>query len=276
LIPVSVFIMTKDEQRDLPGCLDSVAWCDDVHVFDSMSTDDTIAIAERFGATVTRRVFDDESTHQNWGLRNIGFRYPWVFKLDADERMTPELIEAVGQAVQAPGAAVAFRVARRDYLFGTWLKHVVPSPFNIRLFRPERMRFERIINPAPIPDGPVGELDAYFVHYPFSKGISHWLDRHNRYSSMEAEQILINRHLRKGFSIRLAFTATDINLRRYHQKELFYRLPLRPLAKFVLLYLFKRGFLDGRAGLQYAILQTIYEYMIVVKVQEIRRREIAR
>ena len=275
MIPVSVFIMTKNEHKDLPGCLDSVSWCDDVHVFDSMSTDDTVAIAEQRGATVTRRPFDDESTHQNWGLLNIRFKYAWVFKLDADERMTPELVDEVERAVRAPGAAAAFRVKRRDYLLDTWLKHVVPSPFNVRLFRPERMRFERIINPVPIVDGPVHELSAHFVHYPFSKGLAHWLERHNRYSSMEAEQILINRRQNKAFSVRGAFTEPDINLRRRHQKELFYRMPLRPIVKFLLLYVYKRGFLDGAPGLQYAILQTMYEYMIVLKVRELRRQAAA-
>jgi len=262
--------MTKNEQQDLPGCLASVSWCNDIHVFDSMSTDETVAIAERAGATITPRPFDDWSTHENWGLRNIPFLYPWVFKLDADERMTPPLVEAIARTVRAPGDAVAFRVQRRDFLLDTWLRHAAPSPFYLRLFRPERMRYERIINPVPIPDGPVGQVNGFLDHFPFSKGLTHWIDRHNRYSSLEAEQILINQRDNKGYSIRLAFTATDFHVRRHQQKELFYRLPLRPLVKFLLLYVARRGFLDGRAGLRYAILQSIYEYFIVLKTRELR------
>ena len=86
---ISVLVLTKNEQKDLPACLESVAWCDDIIVYDSFSSDDTPAIAERFGARVVKRVFDNWAAHQNWGLRNLPFKHPWVFYIDADERMTP-------------------------------------------------------------------------------------------------------------------------------------------------------------------------------------------
>jgi glycosyltransferase involved in cell wall biosynthesis len=270
---ISVLILTKNEEQDLPGCLASVAWCDDVHVYDSLSTDATTDIAERFGATITRRAFDNWAAHQNWGLANVPFKHDWVFYIDADERMSPELVAAVQQAVQQPGEHVAFRVQRRDFFVGTWLKHVQASPFYMRLFRPEKMRYERLVNPISLADGPVGEVSGYLDHFPFSKGIGHWLDRHNAYSRLEAEQIVTNRRQQAAFSVLKAFTAKDFNERRFHQKELFYRLPLRPFIKFLLLYVGKRGFLDGLAGLRYAVLQAIYEYMIVLKVDEITQRE---
>jgi hypothetical protein len=115
----------------------------------------------------------------------------------------------------------------------------------------------------------VGELVGYLDHYPFSKGMIHWLNRHNSYSSLEAQQILQNRAAREQFRPMQAFVAQDRNRRRFHQKELFYRMPARPLLKFLLLYVGKRGFLDGRAGLNYAILQSFYEYMIVLKTKEL-------
>ena len=99
-------------------------------------------------------------------------------------------------------------------------------------------------------------------------GLAHWFERHNAYSSLEAEQILRNRRAGKSFSLRKALTSADIHERRTNQKEIFYRLPCRPLAKFVIVYLAKRGFLDGRAGFQYALLQSLYEQMIVMKVNE--------
>lgn len=266
---ISVLILTKNEQQDLPGCLRSVAWCDDIHVYDSLSSDETVAIAERFGATVTRRPFDNWAAHQNWGLRNIAFRHPWLFYIDADERMTGELVAAARAAVAAAGEKVAFRVQRRDFLLGTWLKHAQASPYYLRLFRPQKMRYERLVNPVSIADGPTGDLAGYLDHYPFSKGIGHWLERHNGYSALEARQIVDNRASGARFSWSLAFTASDFHERRFHQKELFYRLPMRPVAKFLLLYAVKRGFLDGRAGLRYALLQSIYEYMIVMKVREL-------
>ncbi len=268
---VSVLILTKNEQQDLPGCLASVAWSDDVHVYDSVSTDDTLNIARRAGAHITQRPFDNWAAHQNWGLQNIRFKHPWVFYIDADERMTPELVAAVKAAVAEPGDKVAFRLRRRDYFMDTWLAHVQASPYYIRLFRPEKMRYERLVNPISIADGAVGQLGGYLDHFPFSKGITHWLERHNSYSSFEARQIVDNRRSQAAFSLHKAFAAADFNERRFHQKELFYRLPLRPLVKFLLLYLGKGGFLDGRAGLAYAVLQSIYEYMIVLKVRELER-----
>ncbi|WP_254615725.1 glycosyltransferase family 2 protein [Cupriavidus basilensis] len=268
---ISVLILTRNEEQDLPGCLQSVAWSDDIHVYDSMSTDATVAIAQRFGAHVTQRVFDNWASHQNWGLRHIGFRHPWVFYIDADERMTPELVAQARAAVRAARDEVAFRVQRRDFFLDTWLRHVQTSPFYLRLFRPERMRYERLVNPVSIPDGPAGELTGYLDHYPFSKGVTHWITRHNNYSGLEAMQIIENRRGEAAFSLAEALFATDFHRRRAHQKELFFRLPLRPLVKFAILYLGKRGFLDGRAGLTYAMLQSIYEYFIVLKTRELER-----
>lgn len=269
--PVSILVLTKNEQQDLPGCLRSVAWSDDVHVYDSLSTDRTVEIAREFGATVTQRAFDNWAAHQNWGLRHIAFRHPWVFYIDADERMSHELAAAVRAAVSAPGDQVAFRVQRRDFFLGTWLRHVQASPYYLRLFRPERMRYERLVNPVSLPDGPVGQVGGYLDHYPFSKGMSHWLERHNSYSTLEARQIVDNRQRHQGYSIVKAFTAKDFHDRRFHQKELFYRLPLRPLVKFAVLYIGRAGFLDGRAGLTYALLQSFYEYMIRLKLDELSR-----
>lgn len=265
---ISILILTKNEQQDLPGCLQSVAWSDDIHVYDSVSTDRTVEIAKAFGATVTQRPFDNWASHQNWGLANLPFKHPWVFYIDADERMTPELVEAVRAAVAAPGDNVAFRLQRRDFFLDTWLKHVQTSPYYMRLLRPGKMRYERLVNPISLADGPVGEVAGYLDHFPFNKGMGHWFERHNSYSRLEAEQIISNRSSQTPFSIVKAFTESDFHERRFHQKELFYRLPLRPLVKFFLLYVVKRGFLDGRAGLRYAVLQAIYEYMIVLKVKE--------
>ena len=266
---ISVLILTKNEQQDLPGCLKSVAWCDDVHVYDSMSTDTTVELASAWGARVTRRPFDNWASHQNWGLANVPFRHPWVFYIDADERMSPELVAACKAAVAAPGTNVAFRVRRRDFLMGRWLKHVQTSPYYMRLFQPQKMRYERLVNPVSIADGAVGQVCGYLDHFPFSKGVSHWIERHNSYSTLEAQQIAANRAQRPEFSVRKAFFESDFHEKRYHQKELFYRLPLRPLLKFLILWVAKRGFLDGRAGLTYAALQSIYEYFIVLKTREL-------
>jgi glycosyltransferase involved in cell wall biosynthesis len=273
---ISVLVLTKNEEQDLPGCLASVAWSDDVHVLDSMSTDRTVEVAREHGAQVTERAFDNWAAHQNWALKNVPFRYPWVFYIDADERVTPELRETMQTAVHTPGETVAFQVERRDFLMGTWLRHVQVSAFYMRLFRAEKMRYERLVNPVSIPSGPVGRVRGYLDHFPFSKGISHWITRHNSYSTFEAEQIIEDlRADREGaaeVSLMAALFEKDFHRRRYHQKALFYRLPGRPFAKFLLLFFIKRGFLDGRAGLTYSVLQSVYEYFIVLKTRELRRR----
>jgi glycosyltransferase involved in cell wall biosynthesis len=266
---ISVLILTKNEEQDLPGCLQSVAWSDDVHVLDSVSSDRTVEIAKAAGAQVTQRPFDNWAAHQNWAMANVPFRHPWVFYLDADERMTPELVSAVRDAAENPGDRVAFRVHRRDFFLGRWLKHVQTSAFYLRLFRPEKMCYERLVNPVSLPDGPVGQVTGYLDHFPFSKGVSHWLSRHNSYSTFEAQQIVENRRHDRSFSVVRAFTARDFHERRFQQKELFYRIPVRPLVKFLILYVGKRGFLDGNAGFTYAVLQSIYEYIIVLKTREL-------
>src|SRR5690348_3275259 len=120
---ISVLILTKNEERDLPGCWESVAWSDDVHVFDSFSTDATVAIARASGAQVHQRVFDGYAMRRNAALKEIRFKHGWVFVVDADERPTAELAREMQQAVAAAGEDVSgFRVRRRDFLFGTWLK----------------------------------------------------------------------------------------------------------------------------------------------------------
>lgn len=268
---ISVLILTRNEQNDLPACLSSVSWSDDVHVFDSHSTDNTVDIAKAAGAHVHTRTFDDYATHRNAALATIPFKHPWVFLPDADERPTPELSREMLQiALAAPDQTSAFRVRRRDFLFDTWLKHAQISPLYIRLVRPERVRYTRAINEVLEVNGPVAELSYPLDHYPFSKGIARWVEKHNLYSSMEAELIVRNRGLQEP-SFVTALSDPDFHTRRLHQKAIFYRLPARPLLKWAYMVFLRRAILDGPAGLTYATLQAFYEYLIVLKTKELRR-----
>jgi len=272
---ISVLILTRNEQQDLPRCLEFVRWSDDIHVFDSYSTDGTLEIARAAGASIVQRQFDNWSSHQNWALANIPFRHPWVLYIDADERVTPELAANLRKAVENPEGKVAFRIRRRDFLEDRWLKHVQTTPYYLRLFRPEKMRYERLVNPISVPDGPVGELTGYLDHFPFSKGMTHWLARHNDYSTLESRQIMAVQAAKGSFSLKQALFSKDFNERRFHQKEFFYRMPGRPFLKFMLLYFGKRGFLDGRAGFTYAALQSFYEFMIVLKTRELHAKHLS-
>ena len=268
--PISVLILTRNEERNLPGALASVAWSDDVHVFDSHSTDGTVAIAQAAGAQVHERVFDDYATHRNAALA-LEFKYSWVFILDADERPTPELSAEMQRVVnEAPANTAAFRLRRRDFLFGTWLKHAQISPYYLRLVRAGRARYTRAINEVLEADGPIAELLQPLDHYPFSNGIAHWIAKHNTYSTMEAELIVQQQGLQNP-SFRAALRDPDFHTRRLHQKALFYKLPGRPLIKWCYMMFLRGAILDGAAGFTYATLQAIYEYMIVLKTKELRR-----
>lgn len=266
---ISVLILTHNEEQDLPAALASVSWCDDVHVFDSFSTDATVNLARAAGATATQRVFDNYAAQRNAALDTLPFRHDWIFILDADERVTPELASELQSVTQStPKEVAAYKVRRRDFLFDTWLRHAQMSPWYVRLIRRGRARYWREVNEVLKPDGEVRSLVSPLDHFPFSKGVEHWKAKHERYSTLEAkwtaEQAATQR-----YSLHKALFESDFHERRLHQKGLFYRLPGRPWIKFFYLYLLRGGFLDGRAGYTYARLQATYERSIVLKTRQI-------
>lgn len=268
---ISVLILTKNEEQDLPGCLKSVAWSDDVHVFDSHSSDRTCELARSAGASVQERVFDNYAAHRNAALQTVPFRHAWVLLLDADERIPEALAREMQQAVvTSPQELSGFSIRRKDYFFGTWLKHAQISPFYIRLVRAGRAHYTRAINEVIEVQGTVRTLTEAMDHYPFSKGIAHWVQKHNVYSTMEAELIVRRQGLERP-SLAVALTGKDFHERRLHQKALFYRLPGRPIVKWLYMMVVRGAVLDGAAGVMYATLQSIYEYLIVVKTRELRR-----
>jgi glycosyltransferase involved in cell wall biosynthesis len=278
---VSIFIQTLNEEDNLPGLLESVAWADDIVVLDSLSTDRTKEISEAAGARWFERAYDGRGNHQNWAMDHIEFKHQWVFYLDADERMTPELraeIEAIaadweaGNRSKEANDPVAYYCGRKNIYKGRWLKHAMPPGSIMRFFQPPHIRFARDANPVPIVDGQIGYLKAHFIHYNFSKGIREWIERHNRYSSYEAVETM--RALKEN-PVKLGnLFSADRNTRRLELKNISFRVPMRPLLKFFYMYVLGRGFLDGRAGWTYCRLQAMYEYMIVLKVRELKRPEL--
>lgn len=269
---ISVVILTRNEEQDLPDCLRSAAWCDDVHVLDSFSTDQTAALAAAAGARVTQRAFDGYASQRNAGLNLPSLRHPWVLFLDADERVPGPLAREMAAAVAGASTRYgAFRMRRRDHFMGRWLKHAQLSPYFVRLLRRGAVTYEREVNEVAQVRGETGSLHEPFDHYPFSKGIAHWIEKHNRYSTMEAALVVAARSGETSFSLRQALFERDFNVRRVHQKELFYRLPARPLLKLAYMLVVRRAFLDGRAGITYALLQAVYEWFIVLKSRELLR-----
>jgi glycosyltransferase involved in cell wall biosynthesis len=268
---ISILILTKNEEQDLPSCLDAVAFSDDIHIFDSESSDRTAEIARERGAHVTTRAFDGYANQRNAAMQ-LPFKHPWVLVLDADERPTPALITEIERTLPTTSDNIsAFRIRRRDFLWGTWLKHAQMSPFYVRLIRAGHVHYTRNVNEVAEITGETVELKEPFDHFPFSKGISNWVARHNLYSTREAE-LLANRSFAKDASLQQAIFGRDFHTRRVAQKAIFYKLPGRPLIKWFYLMFFRGAILDGTAGVTYATLQSIYEYLIELKAREILRQ----
>lgn len=263
----SVLILTKNEQKNIGNCIASVnKLTDDIVVFDSFSSDRTAEIAISMGCRVFQQVFLGYASQRNAALASVIYKYEWVFILDADERLNETLYTEIEQVVSVVSPSIkAFRLRRRDFMFGTWLKHAQLSPYFIRLVKPRSVHYEREINEVLKVEGTIGELKTYFDHYPFSNGLSYWIEKHNVYSSMEARRYYEEHRDGLSFSLRKALFEKDFNVRRFHQKGLFYKMPFRPLIKMLHMLILRRSFLDGKAGIAYTFLQAIYEYFIVLK-----------
>ncbi len=269
--PVSILILTKNEQEHLPKLLETLTGFDDVVLFDSGSTDDTVQIAEAWGCRVVTRPFDDWASHQNWAMEHIDFKHRWVFYLDADERMTAELREEIaGIAALGDPPFEAYFAARKNFLFGTWLKRSMAGGYVMRFFQPATMRFERMMSVQPAIDGPMGYLKSQFPHYHFSRGFRQWFEKHAMYAGLEAAEWI--KAVEGAPNDWKGLVGLDAVRRQQALKRLSYDLPFRPLLKFGHMYVVKRGFLDGRAGWHACLLMAVYEYMIGLQVRERRRR----
>ncbi|MBB2969604.1 glycosyltransferase family 2 protein [Mesorhizobium sp. RMAD-H1] len=269
---ISVLIMTLNEEVNLPACLASLSWSDDIVILDSFSTDRTAEIARAAGARVYQRAYDTEDRQRMYGLTEIEFKYPWVYTPDADEITPPDLRDEMLAIARDPTRPEAFFKARYKNMFmGRWIRRSSLYPTWItRLVRPDRVRFERSVHSRCIGEGPTGELESHFIHYSFNKGLEAWYDKHNRYSSVEADLSSSRRLEQKVDWPGLFSTSSD--RRRRSLKVLSYRLPFRPTLRFLYMYLLRGGFLDGRPGYLYCRLLAAYEFMIVVKTEEQRQR----
>lgn len=271
--PVSVIVLTFNEEINLPRCLESLRWCDDVVVLDSFSTDATTEIARNSGVRLFQRKFDDYATQRNYALKEVEYQHPWVLMVDADEVVPEKLVQEIGEVLASCKEEVTlFRMRRKDFFLGQWIKH--SSSYKElwfgRLMRIGRVWVERAINEEFHTDGKVALLHSSVLHYPFNKGFHSWLEKHNKYSSMEAE---LKFH-QGGYQWKWSdFWHADPAKKRKALKALVYSLPGRPLVMFIGRYLVKGGVMDGRAGFTYCILKTIYEYMIDCKVRELARRK---
>jgi glycosyltransferase involved in cell wall biosynthesis len=268
---LSVLILTFNEEKNIRACLDSVAWADDVLVFDSFSTDRTCEIAEQWGARVLKHRFENYGLQREAARRLGAYKHPWVLALDADERPDKELaaeLRAIAAAPAGGAAPVAYRLRRKDHFQGRWIKHATlyPSWF-VRFYRWDKVAFEpRGVHEYPSAQGPVGELKGHLIHHSFNKGLSEWWGKHVRYAELEADEGLKSLHRKLDWAG--LFRAGDPVRMRRALKGLSARMPLRPLLRFAYGYFWRGGILDGRPGLDYCLMLAAYEHLIVLNTRQ--------
>ena len=282
-IPVSVLIPAKNEELNLPACLESVAPADEIFVVDSQSSDRTIEIAQNYGVNLVQFHFNGRwPKKKNWSLDNLPFRNDWVLIVDCDERIPPELWAEIDQRIQDPRYN-GYYLNRKVFFLGKWIRFGGKYPdWNLRLFKHRHGRYENLnteairntgdneVHEHVILTGEVGYLQEDMLHIDF-RDIYEWLARHNRYSNWEAKVYYNLLHGQGDQGTIGANLFGDAVQRKRFLKKVWVRLPMRPLLRFILFYVLRLGFLDGRAGYIYGRLLSQYEYHISIKLYELRR-----
>jgi glycosyltransferase involved in cell wall biosynthesis len=245
---LSVAVIALNEAHRLRRCLESVAWADELVVVDAESSDKTVQVAREFTDRVMVRPWAGFAAQKNFAIDQCAGQ--WILSLDADEEAGPELRAEIMTTVTDAGARDGYAVRRQNVFLDRWIRHGGLYPdWQVRLFRRGAGRFEvRAVHESVTVKGTTGRLSGHLVHRSY-EGVSDFIERANRYSSLAAEQLI-----REG--------------RRVGAGELI----LRPLGRFLSMYVLKSGFLDGRRGLLLASLYAYYVFMRSAKVWEVTRR----
>jgi len=267
---ISVVILTLNEELNLPRCLGAISWCDDVLIVDSFSSDATLRIAAEHGVRVVQRIFDSFAAQRNFAVEHCELKHEWIFHLDADEVMTPALSAEILESIAATDKD-AYRVSSRLMFHGKFLRRAGLFPwYQVRLGRRGKLRFTQVGHGQreQLPSHAIGTLKNSLLHFPFEKGLDDWIEKHNRYSTAEARQNVCGAGDIDSTVLDLLSITTD--RRRRAAKKIFRRLPCRPTIRFIYMYLFRGGILDGKAGFTYCRLLAWYEWLIVLKEREVR------
>ncbi|WP_341526544.1 glycosyltransferase family 2 protein [Nostoc sp. UHCC 0302] len=266
----SIYILTYNEELDIAACIESAMLSDDIIVVDSCSSDRTVEIASRYPIRVVQHAFESHGRQRTWMLESIPPKHEWVYILEADERMTPELFAEGETAIQSPNY-IGYYVAERVMFMNRWIRYSTQYPrYQMRLFRHGKVWFTDYGHTErEVCDGATSFLKQTYPHYTSSKGLSRWIDKHNRYSTDEAQETLYQLEQGKVSWRDLFFGKSEVERRRA-LKDLSLRLPARPLLRFFYMYFILGGCLDGRAGMAWCTLQTFYEYLILLKVWELK------
>jgi glycosyltransferase involved in cell wall biosynthesis len=278
-VPVSVIVPIKNEAQNLPRCLTSAGWADEVFVVDSQSTDGSQRVAEEFGARVVQFDFNGSwPKKKNWALETLPFRNEWVFILDADEVLPAEAEGEFRTAIANAGERAGYWINRRFRFMGRWLRHAYYPNWNLRLFRHSLGRYEKLTDVATasgdnevhehvLVEGPTGRLRCELDHYAFPS-VEVFVEKHNRYSNWEARVAVAEQSVGISGGSPQSFRVAQ----RRRLKRLSQRFPFRPFLRFLYVYVWQRGFLDGREGYYFARMHGFYEFLSVAKTYELKKR----
>jgi glycosyltransferase involved in cell wall biosynthesis len=281
-LPVTVVLPVKNEELNIGEALASVTWADQVFVVDSGSSDRTAEIAAVAGAEVVQFHFPGHGPRKKeWSLRNLPFRNEWVFLLDGDERVTPELRDEISEAIDRDDHD-GYCVNIEFFFMGRQMR-CFQRIWVTRLFRHRLGHFEDLgLNDLPttgdnevhehvVVDGRVGFLRSTLRHED-RRDLVPWIDRHNRYSTWEAH--LYRQFRREPIGVGpLGFLRATPPQRRRILRRVWVRLPFRSGIRFFIWYVLRRGFLDGREGFIFCVLMGWYEFTISAKMRELAAAE---
>ncbi len=282
---LSVVILTLDEERNLPACLQSLEGLDaEIFVVDSGSSDDTVRIAKEAGGHVCHHEFENYAAQRNWSFDNLPIKSPWTLCLDADERLTPELRQEILERISDDeGGPDGYMMKRRTYFLGRWIRYGGQYPaYHLRLFRSGKGRCEdRLYDQHFLVDGKVASLKNDYVDI-ITADLSSWIDRHNRWASLEASEIVAQRTRDQTAQEQVVapkLFGTPIQRKRFLRSIVYQNFPLflRPFLFWFYGYVLRLGFLDGMPGLVFHTLQRFwFRFLVDAKIYEQRlidRRE---
>jgi glycosyltransferase involved in cell wall biosynthesis len=269
---IALVIVTGDAGTTIARCITSArTLVKSVLVVDSFSTDDTVDVARREGAVVLQRPFINYSDQRNWASEQIGVNTDWILHLDSDEYLTPELATEISSRVSAASDDTdGFLMRRRVVFLGREMRHGgLNATWHLRMYRPHRGWCEdRRYDQHFIAAGRVERLRACFVD-DNRASLERWTDRHNRWSTAEAEEVF--NPSPGSRRVKPALLGSPINRKRWLKDRFWSRLPTlwRPFAYFAYRYFFCLGFLDGREGLVFHVLQGFwFRFLVDSKLYE--------
>ena len=282
-LPVSVIVPARNEARNLPRCLESLCGVGEVYVIDSTSSDDTAEIAESWGAKVVQfRYQGGWPKKRQWAMDTLPLAYDWVFLVDADEALTPELAEEIRRVLENP-AFDGYYVALQMFFLGRRLRHSDASFFKLSLLRRGKGRFEcRLkdqdtsmcdmeVHEHVIVDGPTAKLKHALIHHNV-ESLSRYIQKHDEYSNWEA-RVLLQRETGPD-GLQPSLFGSQAQRRRWLKTRL-YRVPGSSLLLFLYRYILRLGFLDGVPGLVYCGFQAMQMFHTKAKIYELRKRGLA-